>query len=45
MDSSPTEQLLSDSQAPCTRLLLASLPAPGWAPAAVARSRREVAAL
>ena len=40
-----TEQLLSAPEHPYTKLLLASVPEPGWDPAAVARARREVAAL
>lgn len=45
VEAGPTEQLLSAPQHPYTKLLLASVPEPGWDPAAVARSRREVAAL
>lgn len=44
VEAGPTEQLLSAPQHPYTKLLLASVPEPGWDPAAVARSRREVAA-
>ena len=43
VEAGPTEQLLSAPQHPYTKLLLASVPEPGWDPAVVARSRRELA--
>jgi ABC-type glutathione transport system ATPase component len=45
VEAGETEQLLGAPQHPYTKLLLASVPEPGWDPAAVARARREVAAL
>src|SRR5690606_7314345 len=42
VESGVTADLLSDPQHPYTRLLLASVPVPGWDPAEVSRLRTEV---
>lgn len=42
VESGVTTDLLADPQHPYTRLLLASVPAPGWDPAQVSRLRAEV---
>ncbi len=44
VERGPTEDLLRSPQHPYTRLLLDSVPEPGWDPAAVARSNRALAA-
>lgn len=43
-ESGPTEKLLAEPQHPYTKLLLASVPGPGWDPAEVSRLRRAVVA-
>ena len=43
VEEGPTEQLLGAPQHPYTKLLLASVPEPGWDPGAVGRARRELA--
>lgn len=42
VESGVTDDLLADPQHPYTRLLLASVPVPGWDPAEVSRLRAEV---
>ncbi|MDP5183624.1 ATP-binding cassette domain-containing protein [Blastococcus sp. BMG 814] len=42
VEEGPTERLLTAPQHPYTQLLLASVPEPGWDPAAVARAGREL---
>jgi ABC-type glutathione transport system ATPase component len=44
VEQGPTDALLSDPQDPYTRLLLSSLPRPGWDLEAISALRREVAA-
>ena len=44
VEQGPTAQLLSDPQHPYTKLLLSSLPRPGWDLEAISALRREVAA-
>ncbi|MGO2862799.1 MAG: ABC transporter ATP-binding protein [Brevibacterium sp.] len=41
VEIAPTEVLLAQPEHPYTRLLLASVPSPGWDPSAVSRLRRE----
>ncbi|WP_219417339.1 ABC transporter ATP-binding protein [Pseudonocardia nigra] len=43
VESGGTEDVLRSPQHPYTRLLLDSVPAPGWDPARVARAKRELA--
>ena len=42
MEHRPVAELLADPESPYTRLLLASVPRPGWDPDAIGRRRREL---
>ncbi|MGW6709582.1 ATP-binding cassette domain-containing protein [Streptomyces sp. NPDC054956] len=42
MEHRPVSELLGDPQHPYTRLLLASVPRPGWDPDSISRRRREL---